>query len=115
MAGFSYDYGSVHVTSLSTEHPYTVGTPQYEWIANDLVGPYHTGSPDNIYLVHPVGVRLSQVGVMSIASSFLFPPPPALRSSLLQVAPFACACVQAAAVANRANVPWIIVTGRLPP
>lgn len=33
---FSYDYGRVHYTSMSTEHPYEPGTPQYEWLEQDL-------------------------------------------------------------------------------
>lgn len=53
---FSYDYGSVHFTSLSTEQPYTPGSPQWLWAQQDL----------------------------------------------------------RKAVANRANVPWIVVTGHRP-
>ena len=30
------DYGRVHLTFMSTEHPYNVGSPQYEWLQADL-------------------------------------------------------------------------------
>ena len=50
---FSMDYGRVHFTFMSTEHPYAPGSPQYEFLQQDL----------------------------------------------------------AAANANRANVPWIVLTG----
>jgi len=53
---FSFDYGNVHFTSLSTEHTYSPGSPQWLWAQADL----------------------------------------------------------AKAAANRANVPWIIVTGHRP-
>lgn len=33
---YSYDYGMVHMVMLSTEHDYRPGTPQYEWLENDL-------------------------------------------------------------------------------
>ena len=30
------DYGRVHLIFMSTEHPYNVGSPQYEWLQADL-------------------------------------------------------------------------------
>jgi predicted MPP superfamily phosphohydrolase len=33
---FSFDYGLVHFTMISTEHDYYVGSPQYTWIQADL-------------------------------------------------------------------------------
>jgi len=33
---YSYDYGVVHFISVSTEHPYWPGTPQYQFVAADL-------------------------------------------------------------------------------
>ncbi|KNC52389.1 purple acid phosphatase 18 [Thecamonas trahens ATCC 50062] len=33
---YSYEVGNIHVTSMSTEHPYLPGTPQYAWLAADL-------------------------------------------------------------------------------
>lgn len=29
---YSIDYGHVHLTFMSTEHPYAPGSPQYQWI-----------------------------------------------------------------------------------
>ena len=33
---FSYDHMGVHFTSVSTEHDYSVGSPQWQWLQNDL-------------------------------------------------------------------------------
>ena len=33
---YSFDYGSVHFIMMSTEHNFTQGSPQYEWMENDL-------------------------------------------------------------------------------
>ena len=33
---YSFDYGAMHVTVMSTEHPFELETPQYKWIAADL-------------------------------------------------------------------------------
>eukprot|EP00052_Salpingoeca_macrocollata_P016710 m.134920 g.134920 ORF g.134920 m.134920 type:complete len:528 (+) comp20146_c0_seq3:81-1664(+) len=33
---FSFDYGLVHFTFMSTEHSYDVGSPQREWLEKDL-------------------------------------------------------------------------------
>lgn len=33
---FSYDYGSVHTTVISSEHDLSPGSIQYEWLENDL-------------------------------------------------------------------------------
>jgi hypothetical protein len=33
---YSYDVGYFHILSFSSEHPYSPGTPQYEFIVNDL-------------------------------------------------------------------------------
>ena len=32
----SYDYGSIHFTTMSTEHPFHMGSPQYQFLAADL-------------------------------------------------------------------------------
>ena len=36
MFWFSVDFGKMHFTFMSTEHPYEPGTPQYEWLQQDL-------------------------------------------------------------------------------
>lgn len=33
---YSFDYGSVHFTTISTEHALAPGSRQYEWLAADL-------------------------------------------------------------------------------
>jgi hypothetical protein len=33
---YSYDYKNVHYISVSTEHDYSVGSPQWVWAANDM-------------------------------------------------------------------------------
>ena len=33
---YSFNYGSVHVTVMSTEHPFEAGSPQYAWLKADL-------------------------------------------------------------------------------
>jgi len=33
---YSFDYGSAHIIHMSTEHDYTAGSPQYQWLAKDL-------------------------------------------------------------------------------
>ncbi|EDO31661.1 predicted protein, partial [Nematostella vectensis] len=35
---YSFDYGSVHFVMMSTEHNFTRGSPQYEWLERDLRG-----------------------------------------------------------------------------
>ncbi|KAK9829258.1 hypothetical protein WJX72_004835 [[Myrmecia] bisecta] len=35
---YSFDYGSVHFTIISTEHDLTKGSEQHEWLAADLAG-----------------------------------------------------------------------------
>jgi len=36
MFWYSFEYANIHVTSFSTEHPFTVGSEQWEWIRQDL-------------------------------------------------------------------------------
>eukprot|EP01031_Cornospumella_fuschlensis_P036154 gene36154-43850_t len=36
MPYWSYDVGLIHFVGMSTEHNYTIGSPQYKWIENDL-------------------------------------------------------------------------------
>lgn len=33
---YSFDFGNIHILQMSTEHNYTRGSEQYEWIAQDL-------------------------------------------------------------------------------
>ena len=34
---FSFDYGQLHMIHFSSEHPYTEGTEQYQFLENDLI------------------------------------------------------------------------------
>jgi hypothetical protein len=34
---WSMDFNNAHFVFFSTEHPYNPGSPQYEWLENDLV------------------------------------------------------------------------------
>lgn len=34
---YSIDYSTVHLISLSSEHDYSIGSPQYKWFENDLI------------------------------------------------------------------------------
>ena len=42
---YSYDYGLVHFTVISTEHDFTPGSPQYQWIESDLKSVDRTKTP----------------------------------------------------------------------
>ena len=42
---YSYDYGLVHFTVISTEHDFTPGSPQYQWIESDLKSVDRTTTP----------------------------------------------------------------------
>ena len=33
---YSFNYGTVHITHLSTEHDFFPGSPQYEWMISDF-------------------------------------------------------------------------------
>ena len=33
---YSFDYGAMHVTVMSTEHPFELETPQFKWLSADL-------------------------------------------------------------------------------
>ncbi|BDA47066.1 probable inactive purple acid phosphatase 2 [Coccomyxa sp. Obi] len=42
---YSYNYGVIHFLSYSSEEPYAPGTPQYQFIANDLANVDRTKTP----------------------------------------------------------------------
>lgn len=42
---YSFDYGSLHFMMMSTEHNFTEGSPQYEWMENDLKSVNRTLTP----------------------------------------------------------------------
>ncbi len=49
---WSYDIGIVHLVGISTEHNFTIGSPQYQWLENDLVSVNRTKTPWIIFGGH---------------------------------------------------------------
>jgi acid phosphatase type 7 len=42
---YSFDYGPIHVVQMSTEHDWTPGSAQYDWLVNDLASVNRTVTP----------------------------------------------------------------------
>lgn len=49
---YSYDYGIVHYTVFSTEHNFTAGSPQYQWLEKDLKSVDRTVTPWLVVMGH---------------------------------------------------------------
>jgi len=49
---YSFDEGPVHVTMLSSEHEWTVGSRQYEWLAADLAAVDRAATPWIVLATH---------------------------------------------------------------
>jgi hypothetical protein len=49
---WSYDIGLIHMVGMSTEHNYTIGSPQYLWIENDLSSVNRTKTPWIVFSGH---------------------------------------------------------------
>lgn len=49
---YSFDYGPVHFTFMSSEHDFLIGSPQYQWIEADLAAVNRTLTPWLILLSH---------------------------------------------------------------
>eukprot|EP00604_Paraphysomonas_vestita_P002514 CAMPEP_0174818342 /NCGR_PEP_ID=MMETSP1107-20130205/1004_1 /TAXON_ID=36770 /ORGANISM="Paraphysomonas vestita, Strain GFlagA" /LENGTH=472 /DNA_ID=CAMNT_0016030055 /DNA_START=859 /DNA_END=2277 /DNA_ORIENTATION=+ len=49
---WSYDVGLIHFVGMSTEHDYTIGSEQYNWIENDLKSVDRTKTPWIIFGGH---------------------------------------------------------------
>ena len=49
---YSFEYGLVHFTILSSEHNFTHGSPQYTWLENDLKSVDHSRTPWLITILH---------------------------------------------------------------
>lgn len=47
---FSFDVGAVHFASLSSEHPYEAGSPQWQWLEADLAAA--SGSDWRVVVIH---------------------------------------------------------------
>jgi acid phosphatase type 7 len=69
---WSYDVGLIHFIGISTEHDYTIGSEQYQWLENDLKNVDRTISPWIIFGGHRAmyinsdygGARSSDIVVM---------------------------------------------------
>lgn len=49
---YSFNYGNVHVTMMSTEHAFEVGSEQHAWIMKDLANINRTATPWAIFAGH---------------------------------------------------------------
>ncbi|CAM9350932.1 unnamed protein product, partial [Ectocarpus fasciculatus] len=49
---WSYDVGLIHFVGISTEHNYTIGSPQYLWLENDLATVNRSATPWIIFGGH---------------------------------------------------------------
>eukprot|EP00456_Euglypha_rotunda_P032696 TRINITY_DN2533_c0_g1_i1.p1 TRINITY_DN2533_c0_g1~~TRINITY_DN2533_c0_g1_i1.p1 ORF type:complete len:314 (+),score=50.81 TRINITY_DN2533_c0_g1_i1:92-943(+) len=49
---YSFDYGSVHFTTISTEHDFTVGSAQYNWMEADFAKVDRSATPWLIVNAH---------------------------------------------------------------
>lgn len=49
---WSYDIGIIHFLGMSTEHNYTIGSPQYLWLEQDLAAVNRTKTPWIIFSGH---------------------------------------------------------------
>ncbi|KAI3987071.1 hypothetical protein MKX01_036861 [Papaver californicum] len=53
---YSINQASIHFTIISTEHPWTENSEQYEWIANDLASVDRTKTPWVIFTGEVIGL-----------------------------------------------------------
>jgi hypothetical protein len=49
---WSYDVGLIHMIGMSTEHDFTIGSPQYKWLESDLASVNRTITPWVIFGGH---------------------------------------------------------------
>jgi hypothetical protein len=49
---YSFDIGSVHFAMLSSEHDYTTGSPQWQWMVKDLAGVDRSNTPWVVVTAH---------------------------------------------------------------
>jgi hypothetical protein len=49
---YSYEIGLFHFTMMSTEHNYTIGSPQYQWLESDLASVNRTRTPWLLFTGH---------------------------------------------------------------
>ena len=54
---YSFDYGGIHVIQMSTEHNWTRGSEQYEWLQHDLEQVDRSVTPWVVLTAHRMMVR----------------------------------------------------------
>ena len=52
---YSFNYGSVHILHMSTEHDFTPGSDQYDWIVSDLAAVDRAVTPWVVFAGHRYG------------------------------------------------------------
>jgi hypothetical protein len=54
---YSFDFGSVHVVQISSEHDWQPGSEQYTWLEQDLQSVNRTATPWVVLTSHRMMVR----------------------------------------------------------
>lgn len=52
---YSFEYGPVHITTINTEDDFSVGSPQNDWIKNDLEQAYQAKQAGKIHWIIVMG------------------------------------------------------------
>lgn len=55
---YSFNYGGIHVVQMSTEHDFTRGSEQFEWLARDLASVDRSVTPWIILTAHRMMVTI---------------------------------------------------------
>lgn len=66
---YSFDIGNVHVLQMSTEHDYSPGSKQYEWMAQDLKSVDRTKTPFVILTGHRCPCTTARIARSTILKS----------------------------------------------
>uniref|UniRef100_K3WAJ5 Purple acid phosphatase n=1 Tax=Globisporangium ultimum (strain ATCC 200006 / CBS 805.95 / DAOM BR144) TaxID=431595 RepID=K3WAJ5_GLOUD len=69
---YSFNYGGVHVVQISTEHNWTRGSEQYEWLKNDLESVDRSATPWVVLTAHRMmySTQLGMESDMVVAKHF---------------------------------------------
>ncbi|GAB9466860.1 Calcineurin-like phosphoesterase [Globisporangium polare] len=69
---YSFDYAGVHVVQISTEHDWTRGSEQYEWLKRDLEGVDRSVTPWVVLTAHRMmySTQLGMESDMTVAKHF---------------------------------------------
>jgi hypothetical protein len=70
---WSYDVGLVHLVGMSTEHNYTINSPQYMWLKNDLQKVDRTKTPWIIFNGHrPMYINSDYYGRLVLTCMYMY-------------------------------------------